>query len=109
MKSINQFKMDHISLVLTFLGILEIAMILLLLFDIKRCGPETTAKTIITYIFIGLYQISLFISFFVFIIYQTVHMLFYCSSKIFTRNPTSMHDLFYVLVSNCITQIFVFV
>lgn len=49
MKSINQFKMDHISLVLTFLGILEIAMILLLLFDIKRCGPETTAKTIITY------------------------------------------------------------
>ena len=51
MKSINQFKMDHISLVLTFLGILEIAMILLLLFDIKRCGPETTAKTIITYIF----------------------------------------------------------
>ena len=48
MKLINQFKMDHISLTLTFLGILEFAMILFLLFDIKRCGPETTAKTIIT-------------------------------------------------------------
>ena len=70
MKLINQFKMDHISLTLTFLGILEFAMILFLLFDKKRCGPETTAKTIITYIFIGLYQISLYISLFVLIIYQ---------------------------------------
>ena len=62
MKSINQLKMDHISLTLIFQGILEFAMILFLLFDIKCCGPETTAKTIIAYIFIGLYQISFYIS-----------------------------------------------
>ncbi len=70
MKSINPLKMDHISLALTFLGILEFAMILFLLFDITRCGPETTAKTIIAYIFIGLYQISFYISLFILIIYQ---------------------------------------
>ena len=70
MKSINPLKMDHISLALTFLGILEFAMILFLLFDITRCGPETTAKTIIAYIFIGLYQISFYTSLFVLMIYR---------------------------------------
>lgn len=85
MKSINQFKMDHINLTLIFLGILEFAMILFLLFDIKRCGPETTAKTIITYIFIGLYQISFYISLFVFIIYQKLISHGMISSLLYTK------------------------
>lgn len=107
MKSINQFKMDHISLVLTFLGILEIAMILLLLFDIKRCGPETTAKTIITYIFIGLYQISLFISFFVFIIYQKLISHGMISSLLYTKISKERILPTFVIVISIIMSIFV--